>query len=94
VLNVNFVLQLLIGRLQLSPRTGQVQLDDQSGAVDVVVAPSSGDHAKHTSCHSRCCCADMRPGDYFPCPYVHSCCVGALIAVLRYQVVAERFQVS
>ena len=40
-------------------------------------------------CKSSCDCSGIDPGQFLPCPYFHTCCVGKIVALTRYGIICE-----
>ncbi|XP_069138108.1 CST complex subunit CTC1-like isoform X1 [Argopecten irradians] len=81
-------LKLLVGILDLSSKNGRVQLWDDTGSVDCVITMTTSEG--HT-CTQICSCDDLDPGSNFRCPFIHPCCVGAVVAVTDFTVIREQF---
>uniref|UniRef100_A0ABM0MAH3 CST complex subunit CTC1 n=1 Tax=Saccoglossus kowalevskii TaxID=10224 RepID=A0ABM0MAH3_SACKO len=87
---------LLIGHLEVCNKTGLLQLVDQTGSIDCVIADLDDSDHSHT-CDPTCLYQNTQSQNQtrrFNCPYVKSWCLGQLLRLNRYQVVVERFLIS
>ena len=71
--------------------TGRAKLYDASGHINVVIGGWHGDDKHPVCCHGDCCCDARQPGDNFSCSYLHSCCIGKIVAIYRYSIATETF---
>ncbi|XP_033749114.1 CST complex subunit CTC1-like [Pecten maximus] len=81
--------KILVGVLDLSSKNGRVQLRDDTGSIDCLITMTTSSE-RHV-CTEICCCGDLKPGSNFRCPFLHSCCVGAVVAVTKFTVIREQF---
>ncbi|XP_070542523.1 CST complex subunit CTC1-like [Ptychodera flava] len=84
---------LLVGYLEANSQTGHLQLVDQTGSIDCIIADHSGPLNKHT-CTDECHYPTMGRDTPFHCPYVKTWCQGQLLRLDRYQIVTECFTIS
>ena len=81
--------QILIGVLGSDFKTGHPKLYDSNGYIRAVIADSHG--KQQLGCQGNCCCDTSQEGDNFPCPSLHTCCVGKIVAIYRFSVAMETF---
>ncbi|CAH1797214.1 unnamed protein product [Owenia fusiformis] len=78
----------LVGILAVSTKSGRIQLVDQTGSIDCIIAPNDppkdSDDTPH-ECHKSC---DVS----VKCPYCHIKSLGTVIIVEEYNLVRETFQ--
>ncbi|GAB1606162.1 hypothetical protein Ahia01_000898600, partial [Argonauta hians] len=89
-----FTDKVLVGYLWFHPQTGRLCLTNQYHCINVVCQHWAFDSASHRNCCSSNCAIKTRDDAalHFPCPYVHTWCLGKLIAVDRFQLVLEIFR--
>lgn len=87
-----FIFQILVGYLSLNPDTGHLCFTDQFHSINLVCQFWT---FNPTSYHQRCSgnCVIKRNGETFnfSSPYLHTWCLGKLIALDRFQLVLEVF---
>ncbi|KAL4227761.1 CST complex subunit ctc1 [Mactra antiquata] len=83
---------VIVGVLHLNDN-GNIVLKDSTNNVGVLVSMCHGNSNEynHHQCSTSCDCSMVLPGNRFPCPYIHSCCVGKIVCVLAWQYVCESF---
>ncbi|XP_064608963.1 CST complex subunit CTC1-like [Liolophura sinensis] len=86
--------QVLVGVLKPSCKTGQLQLVDNTGAIDVVVAPHPENSQTHTCDNQDCNHSDQNLSRGSSCPFIQTSDCGNLVRVDRYCVVTERFMTA
>ncbi|XP_060564044.1 uncharacterized protein LOC132723363 isoform X2 [Ruditapes philippinarum] len=88
--------QVLVGIIDVSNSTGQIVLYDDTGSIDFVTCcyhDRINEPCSHL-CEGPCDCNNIEIGDTFLCPYVHTCCVGKIVALKMYQIICETMVTS
>ncbi|OWF41620.1 CST complex subunit CTC1 [Mizuhopecten yessoensis] len=81
--------KILVGVLDLSSKNGRVKLRDDTGSIDCVITMTTT--CERHVCTVICGCSDLEPASNFTCPFLHPCCVGAVVAVTEFTVIREQF---
>ena len=80
------VLQILVGRFEFSAVSGRLELQDDTGSIDVLVSYPASD--AHTCDH---CCPHLPQGQPVTCPKVQPVLNQCLVAVTKCEVITEQF---
>ena len=91
------LLQLVIGYLHTNQLTGRLQLVDQTGSIDCVLAAwpltTSESSATEHCCRLHDCVGSMSSGQARECPFMQTSLLDGVFRVDRFQLVVEVFQV-
>ena len=88
-----FCLQILVGCLRNSSKTGQLNLLDQTGEINCMIAPAGHLSAGH-DCARSCCKIPSVKVESSNCPYTQAWHSGAMIQITKFEVAIEKFQSS
>ena len=84
--NATILIQILTGVLQLNKSSGHIQLVDQTGSIDCVIAQESDETQDH-NCAEICLHPNTSKSTHstntFQCPYMQTWVVGSLVRIDR-----------
>ncbi|XP_077989324.1 CST complex subunit CTC1-like [Glandiceps talaboti] len=83
---------LLVGYLEHNSKTGQLQLTDQTGSINCIIADYDTSKIDHI-CGETCQYPSNSSHRPFLFPYAKTWCVGQLLRIDKYQIINESFTV-
>jgi len=89
------IFQLVVGYLGTSQLTGRLQLSDQTGSIDCVVAAwplATGESLETDHCSGSSNCVSSRQSGR--CPFIQTSLLGGVFRVDRFRLVAECFRAA
>ncbi|XP_013398217.1 CST complex subunit CTC1 [Lingula anatina] len=85
---------IVVGVIETCNKTGRLQLRDQTGSIDCLVAQYASDSMEYHFCNTDCARGKtMAPPFFHSCPLPQSWIDGQLVRITKFQIVIERFLV-